>query len=85
MLLFKKVTQGEASEEDKTIDFTWVKFIGINRLGFTRKEVSRMYFGEWQDFFQIFKYVYDFETEKKLYRTIEEPEEQEEYTSLLDL
>ncbi len=85
MLLLKKVSQGEDSEEDKEIDFTWVIFIGMNRLGFSKKEVHKMYFGEWQDFYEIYKYVYDFETEKKLYRMIEKPEEQEKLDSLLDL
>lgn len=52
------------SEEEVTINFTWVLLIGM-RFGFTKKEVEHMYYGEWQDFFEIYKTVHDFEMNQR--------------------
>ncbi|MCI5872149.1 MAG: hypothetical protein PUJ55_00100 [Clostridiales bacterium] len=55
--------------------------MGINRLGFTMQQVEKMYFGEWQDFFEVYKKVYNFETSKQLYCE----EEEEKIASINDL
>ena len=69
--------------EPEPIDFTWVIFIGMNRLGFSCREVMRMYYGTWVDFFEVYKMVYNFETAKNLYSN--EKEVEEERGSLMDI
>lgn len=69
--------------EPVPIDFTWVIFMGMNRLGFTKSQVEKMYFGEWQDFFEVYKKVYNFETSKQLY--CDEAENEEKIGSIDDL
>lgn len=55
------------------MDFSWVIFIGMNRLGFTYRQTMQMYFGFWMDLFEIYKKQYNFETKRAVY-TLEEDE-----------
>nr|DAI91699.1 MAG TPA: hypothetical protein [Caudoviricetes sp.] len=53
-------------------------FIGM-QIGYTEKEVSRMYYGTWYEMFQHFKWYHNFKMKKYIFR---EPEKE---TSLMDL
>lgn len=63
------------------IDFAWVLYNGMQKLGFTEKEVGRMRFGKWSDLIEVYRKVYNFETRKSLFR-IGEPEESSSLLSL---
>lgn len=84
----RKPKQNRGVEENEPIDFAWVTFIGMNRLGLTEKRVDQMYLGQWIDLYEAYKVIYNFETEKSLYQ-LEDKEEKEEKKgkkeSLLDL
>ena len=64
------------------INFTWVLLMGM-RFGFTKKEVEHMYYGQWQDFFEIYKSVHDFEISQRY--TPLKKEDMEKTGSLMDL
>lgn len=64
------MARGRPSEE-KPIDFLWLRFIGVTRLGFTYKTIGFLYFGYWADLFETYKKNYNFETKKGLYRILE--------------
>ena len=53
--------------------------MGVNRLGFSHREVGQQYFGYWLDLFETFKGQYNFETKRGLYKML-----QTEETSSLD-
>ena len=53
------------------------------RFGFTKKEVEHMYYGQWQDFFEIYKSVHDFEISQRY--TPLKKEDMEKTGSLMDL
>lgn len=40
--------------EEKPIDFSWIIFIGMNRLGFPYRQMMHMYFGFWADLFETY-------------------------------
>ena len=80
----KTVTQTDNDKEPKPIDTVWVEYIGINKLGFAKKELSHMYFGEWVDSFDIYKKVYNFEKQSNLY-DVELDENEEKIDSPRDL
>lgn len=64
------MTRGRADEE-KPIDFLWLRFIGATRLGFSHKTIGFQYFGYWADLFETYKKNYNFETKKGIYRILE--------------
>lgn len=64
------MTRGRANEESP-IDFLWLRFIGVTRLGFTHRTIGHQYFGYWADLFETYKKNYNFETKKGLYRILE--------------
>ncbi len=64
------MTRGRADEE-KPIDFLWLRFIGATRLGFSHKTIGFQYFGYWADLFETYKKNYNFETQKGIYRILE--------------
>lgn len=66
-------------EEEEPIDFAWVFYIGMNKLGFNYRQMQHLSFGLWADLFETYKVQYNFETRRMLYKT-EEPD-----GSLLDL
>lgn len=69
----KRITQGNRGKEEQ-IDFAWVIWIGMNRLGFTHRQVRQLYFGVWSDLFDVYKKQHNFEVKKGLYRLQEEDE-----------
>jgi hypothetical protein len=76
VLFYKKITaRGINREEDKPIDFSWIIFIGMNKLGFTYKQVRKMYFGFWVELFENYKKQHNFEMKRALYSLHEEDEE----------
>lgn len=85
MFCHKKIKpkQKETEKEEIPIDFAWVLYIGINRLGLTKEQTGQLSMGKWADMVETFKYQYNFETKKCLY--LLEHEEIEEKGSLLDL
>lgn len=80
----RKPRRKSGVEEDEPVDFAWVTFIGMNRLGLTEKRINQMYLGQWIDLYEAYKVIYNFETEKSLYQ-LEEKEEKGKKESLLDL
>lgn len=58
-------------DREKPIDFPWLFFIGVNKLGFTYTSIGQQYFGYWVDLFEIYKKQYNFETKRVLYRLLE--------------
>lgn len=57
--------------EEKPIDFLWLRFIGVVKLGFTHRTVGFQYFGFWLDLFETYKKQYNFETKRGLYQLME--------------
>lgn len=80
-MLCSKKTKAKQKGEDKPIDFAWLIYIGINKLGFTYTQVGQLYFSTWVDLFEEYKRQYNFEKKKYLYVV----EEEEAKGSLLDL
>ena len=62
------------SNDEQPIDFPWLYFIGMTKLGFTYKQVGRMCFGFWVDLFEVFKKQHNFEMRRGLYAMEEHPE-----------
>lgn len=58
-------------DREKPIDFLWLFYIGVNKLGFTYKTVGQQYLGYWMDLFEIYKKQYNFETKRGLYKLLE--------------
>lgn len=77
-----KTQVNDDSNEDKTINFTWVLLMGM-KFGFTKKQVDHMYFGEWSDFFEMYKTIHDFEMNQRY--TPLKNNENEQTGSLMDL
>lgn len=65
------MTRGEIQEE-RPIDFLWIYYMGVNKLGFTHREVGQQYFGYWLDLLETYKKQYNFEKTRKLYHLSEE-------------
>ena len=51
------------------IDFTWFYFIGMNKLGFTFKEVGRLTLNAFNKLYQHYKNSFDMELMLNRYRT----------------
>lgn len=64
----------QSEENFEPIDFAWVTYMGMTRLGFTYRETGRLYFGLWCDLFEMYKIQHNFEMKKGLYG-LSEPEE----------
>lgn len=54
------------------MDFPWIFFIGMNRMGFSYREMGHLYFGKWADIFEVYKKQHNFETRKGMYNLDEE-------------
>ena len=55
----------------RPIDFNWVYMIGM-RIGFSYQEVQRLRWGQWGDMYACFKEQYNFETQKMIYKTMDD-------------
>ncbi|MCM1213317.1 MAG: hypothetical protein NC331_11310 [Lachnospiraceae bacterium] len=71
MLRKKTAARRDNSGADAPIDFSWLTYIGMNRLGFTYRECGRLYFGQWCDLFEAYKRQHNFEQKGMLYETQE--------------
>lgn len=73
----KRVARREDEGTDVPIDFSWLLYIGMNKLGFNYRECGWLYFGQWCDLFEVYKRQYNFEKKHMLYElqqeTVEEP------------
>lgn len=69
MLCNKKIITEGSFDIYREIDFSWIKFIAMNRLGFTYTESGHLFFGLWTDLFEAFKHQYNFEVKKGIYDT----------------
>lgn len=67
------MARGETQKESP-IDFLWIYYMGVNKLGFSHREVGRQYFGYWLDLFETYKKQYNFEKARGLYHLYEEEE-----------
>lgn len=47
------------------MDFAWLLYIGMNKLGFTEKQVGHMTFKKWNKLYDAYKSVYDKEYNMK--------------------
>lgn len=75
MFCSKKSVPGKKNRKEETpVDFPWLKYIGVNRLGFTYAQVGHLYFGEWLELFEAFKKQHNFEMRRMLYGRAEEEE-----------
>lgn len=74
MLRHKKIESRGETGEEKPIDFLWMRYMGVNRLGFTHREAGQQYFGYWMDLFEAFKEQYNFEKKRGLYRLLQAEE-----------
>lgn len=50
------------------MDFLWIQYMGVNRLGFSYRSIGQQYFGYWMDLFETYKKQYNFETKRGLYK-----------------
>lgn len=73
MFCSKKSVPGKKGET-KPVDFPWLRYIGMNRLGFTYVQAGRLYFSEWISLFDAYKQHYNFETKRMLYKLDQEAE-----------
>ncbi len=62
---------------DLTLDFAWIVFMGV-QMGFTEKEISRMYLSKWDELFDQFKKYHNFKMQRGLFKA-------QKVASLLDL
>lgn len=67
MLRYKKIVSRGKEEEEKPIDFLWIYYMGVNRLGFNHREIGQQYLGYWLDLFETYKRQYNFEKSRGLY------------------
>ena len=54
--------------QEKPIDFLWMHYMGVNKLGFSYRSIGQQYFGYWMDLFEAYKKQYNFETKRGLYK-----------------
>lgn len=54
--------------QEKPIDFPWIRFMGVNKLGFSHRSIGQQYYGYWLDLFETYKKQYNFETRRGLYK-----------------
>lgn len=80
MFLHKKSVPGEKGEA-KPVDFPRLRYIGMNRLGFSCQQAGHLNFKEWLELFEAYKQQYNFETKGMLYK-VEQEEKAEEISSL---
>ena len=55
-------------EQEKPVDFLWLRYMGVKKLGFSYRTVGWQYFGYWMDLFETYKKQYNFETKRGLYK-----------------
>ena len=67
--------------EAKPVDFPWLRYIGMNRMGFTYAQAGHLDFREWWELFEAYKQHYNFETKHMLYK-LDQEEQSEEIASL---
>ena len=60
------------------IDFAWIVLIGL-QIGYSEKEVGRMYFGKWYDLFCEYKKLHNLRMKRCLF-----PEEKRQ-VSMIDI
>lgn len=68
MLCHKKITARGDGDHEKPIDFPWIRYMGVNRLGFSYRSVGQQYYGYWVNLFEAYKQQYNFETKRGLYK-----------------
>ena len=54
--------------QEKTMDFPWIYYMGVNKLGFSYRSIGQQYYGYWLDLFESYKKQYNFETRRGLYK-----------------
>lgn len=59
---------GGGEGQEKPIDFLWIWYMGVNRMGFSYRTVGQQYYGYWMDLFETYKKQYNFETKRGLYK-----------------
>ena len=76
--MFRKkiAARREGEAEDVPIDFSWLFYIGMNKLGFHYRECGWLYFGQWSDLFETYKRQYNFEKKGMLYKLSQEVKEE---------
>ena len=52
------------NDKEEPIDFAWLTYIGMTKLGFTFSQVGQMTLGFWTDLFETYKKQYNFETKR---------------------
>ena len=67
----------EPEESSRQLDFAWLVFMGL-QMGYTEKEVSRMYLGKWLELYTHFKWFHNFKMKRCIF-------EEKRKVSLLDL
>ena len=68
MLCHKKIMARQGhNDKEEPIDFAWLTYIGMTKLGFTFSQVGQMTLGFWTDLFETYKKQYNFETKRGLY------------------
>lgn len=68
MLCNKKIVARGGGDHEKPYDFLWIRYMGVNKLGFSYRAIGQQYIGYWMDLFETFKKQYNFETKRGLYQ-----------------
>lgn len=76
-----KTQSKKKADECNQIDFDYITFMAMNRLGFSYKEAMRLYLGKFIDLLEQYKKQYNFEIKRMLYVV----EEEKKVTSLMEL
>lgn len=66
MFYIKKREDHAESDGENRIDFAWIVFVGM-QIGYTEKEISRMYFGKWHDMYEQFKVYHNMKMRRCLF------------------
>ncbi len=75
MFCAKKIAAREGGGKDTAVDFPWLYYTAMAKLGFTRREAGWLYFGEWSDLYQCHMRQHNFEVRRGLYQVQDGPGE----------
>ena len=67
----------QSDDGSSEIDFAWCIFIGM-QIGYTERQIARMYYGKWVDMYQEFKKYHNMKINRIVF-------DSDEVVSIMDL
>lgn len=59
-------------DDDNSLDFSWIEFVGTTLLGYTVRDVGRMTFGRWFRLYKHFQNYHDIKVKGISYKELRE-------------